>query len=430
MKFPKLLAALACSLLTACASTPSVDFIGSWQGEAVTDAERTRLLLQIEGDAQQQQAYITLLDVGVARWPAKSLSGDDQSITVTIPSDSGNQTLQLSRQGDQLVGSWQESRFEELARVQLASVTQQSPTQEQRLLIDGPAGVLGASFLLPNNCTACPGVVFLHGSGPQPRDASRFAAQALAKHGIASVIFDKRGVAESTGDMNTASFEDLAADAQAVADFLKKQPQISKVGFCGHSQGGWVAPLAAANWPHSAFVITSAGPAVSPGIETQWELVDGMQKAGLGEPDTQQARQIVTLWHDGIRSGDWQPFDEAVAAVKGKPWYKGLAYFRRRPSSDFIASYRLTMDYQPLPVLKELKVPMLAMLSPDDESIDAKETAAILQQLIQAGNDLQLEMFPGYDHSLRSLGANGELQRWPNQPANLYELQAAFILAR
>ena len=411
------------TILTACNSTPSPEFIGRWQGEATTTGERTQLILEIE----QQRAFITLPDIGVSRWPTTSLSGGDHSIELVIPSDSGEQTLLLSLDVNTLTGTWEEKRFNELASVNLSAVASGPPLKEQRIQLEGPAGVLGVSYWVPDNCQTCSAVVFLHGSGPQPRDSNRFAAQALAERGIATAIFDKRGVGESDGDFHGADFEALAADARAVADFIKQQPQVSQVGFYGHSQGGWIAPLAASRWADAAFVITSAGPAVSPARETEWELVRGMREAGLSEQDVEQARHIIELWHQGIRSGEWGAFDRAVAAVKETPWYEGLRYFRKRPSKDFIKGYSPIMDYNPLPVLETLEVPMLATLSPEDESIDAMETASILRGLIASGSPIQIKLYEGYDHTLRKLGPDGEILRWPSQPPGLYELQVRFI---
>ena len=80
------------------------------------------------------------------------------------------------------------------------------------------------------------------------------------------------------------------------------------------------------------------------------------------------------------------------------------------------------MDYDPLPVLESLDVPLLSMLSPDDESIDAVETEAILRELKDAGRDIEIRLYPGYSHAMRRLGA-----RWPSMPEAYYRDQAAFI---
>ncbi len=413
--------------LVACSTSPAPHFAGEWGGTATTQLESTELVVHIAHSDNVLRAYITLPDVGVARWPATSLHGDEKSLEISIPSDSGKQAIALQLLDGVLLGEWQEARFEELAKVRLARREAVSTYSEQRLSIEGPAGLLGASFFSPSTHDGCPAVVFLHGSGPQPRDASRFHAIKLAENGIASVIFDKRGVAESEGSYVGASFQDLAADGIAVAEFLHDMPQISRIGFYGHSQGGWIAPLAASMWPHSAFVITSSGPAVTPSREAQWEVVRAMRKAGSEERDVEQARDIIELWHHGIRSGNWLEFDEAVTEVKDSTWYRRVAQYRRRPDRDFIRAYQAYMDYDPIPALSALSVPMLAILAPDDESIDAMETAAILGKLADQGQDIRVTLYPGYDHSLRKLGEDGNFLRWPPQPVNLYDLQVRFI---
>ena len=57
------------------------------------------------------------------------------------------------------------------------------------------------------------------------------------------------------------------------------------------------------------------------------------------------------------------------------------------------------MDYDPLPALKSLDAPLLSLLSPDDESIDAVETEGILRNLAAAGRNIEVRMYPGYDRS-------------------------------
>ncbi|MFT7288292.1 MAG: alpha/beta superfamily hydrolase [Halieaceae bacterium] len=173
-----------------------------------------------------------------------------------------------------MTGSWQAPDYDEIATVSLQRIPVMPAVAEVRTAIDGPAGRLGASLIVSEGGSPFPGVVFLHGSGPQTRDANRWATFALAELGVASVIYDKRGVGESEGNFVGASLEDLARDGIAAAEFLRAQPGVSIVGFAGHSQGGWIGPLAGSLWSPTAFVISSSGPAVAPSRETQ-EILQG-----------------------------------------------------------------------------------------------------------------------------------------------------------
>ena len=69
----------------------------------------------------------------------------------------------------------------------------------------------------------------------------------MPEHGIAVLIFDRRGSGASQGDFQTADFEDLAGDVIAAVDYLQSRPDIdkSKIGLHGTSQDAWIAPIAA-----------------------------------------------------------------------------------------------------------------------------------------------------------------------------------------
>lgn len=142
-----------------------------------------------------------------------------------------------------------------------------------------PTHVLAGTLVLPDEAAFGPGpyaaAVFVTGSGPQDRDETLFdhrpflvLADALARVGIASIRCDDRGVGGSTGDFNNATTSDFAHDARAQAAFLRSRPEIDpeRVGIIGHSEGGIVAPMVAAEDDRIAFIVSLAGVAV-PGRE-------------------------------------------------------------------------------------------------------------------------------------------------------------------
>ncbi|CAN5598146.1 hypothetical protein BH23BAC1_BH23BAC1_19580 [soil metagenome] len=69
-------------------------------------------------------------------------------------------------------------------------------------------------------------------------------------------------------------FYDRASDALAAFDFLKKYPGIdsTRIGMAGHSQGGWIAQIAAARNNEVSFVLSFAGPTV--GVIDQTKIND------------------------------------------------------------------------------------------------------------------------------------------------------------
>ena len=408
-------------------------FVGSWKGKAQTTSENTQLKLDINRNKNSFSATITLMDMGVMGWPAREVSIDEDELLLRFPTDNSEQIFRLKIRVDEngdkyLEGSWEDTRIEEIAKVSLKREVQAEARTSQPLFIKGPEGELSAELILPAGEGPFPGVVFLHGSGPQPKDASRFSAYALASEGIASIIFDKRGVGNSAGEWQGANFEELARDGIAIAEYLSTQTNISYVGFFGHSQGGWIGPLASTLWEDSAFVISSAGPAVSPAREAQWIFIYNAQTHGATKEDIVLIRQLVEAWHEGLRSATWERYKSLLQEVKQKSWFEasGLQFLIYPPEPEHSKYYLPFMDYDPILALVNLQVPLFSILSPDDESIDSMETNTILEELKESGKDITIKLYPGYNHGFRRIGEKGNI-RWPGFPPDYYIEQAKFI---
>ncbi|HEY6455894.1 MAG TPA: alpha/beta fold hydrolase [Steroidobacteraceae bacterium] len=164
------------------------------------------------------------------------------------------------------------------------------------------AGVtLSGTLLVPSNMIAA--VVFVHGSGKQERNMS--LAQALARSGVATLTYDKRGVGKSGGvyagpevGTNNADPENLnllAGDASAAFNELVRRIASPRtpVGLMGISQAGWIIPLAAARSPGVRFMILWSGPLVTTLEQLRFQfLTDG--KADFWEHHTEaEAREHV-----------------------------------------------------------------------------------------------------------------------------------------
>ena len=60
--------------------------------------------------------------------------------------------------------------------------------------------MLSGTLVLPQSNGPHPGVVFIHGSGPQTREGVKVFADRFVSYGIAGLVYDKRGVGYSTGE--------------------------------------------------------------------------------------------------------------------------------------------------------------------------------------------------------------------------------------
>lgn len=142
----------------------------------------------------------------------------------------------------------------------LAGLTQAAPhTLEQRpIRLATDQGTLHGTLLRPLSDQPVPVALLVAGSGPTDRDGNnpdggqndslKRLAQALAKHGIASVRYDKRGIAASraaTPDERDLTVEQYVADVVAWAHLLKADEHFSRLILIGHSEGALIASLAA-----------------------------------------------------------------------------------------------------------------------------------------------------------------------------------------
>jgi pimeloyl-ACP methyl ester carboxylesterase len=146
------------------------------------------------------------------------------------------------------------------------------PYQTQEVSFNNGDAILKGTLVIPENASRqTPVLLMVTGSGLQNRDEEIFEhkpfaviADALARAGIATLRYDDRGFGESTGDVVNCTTEDLKNDAFAGVQLLRSR--FDKVGVIGHSEGGTIALMLAAE-KKVDFIVSLAGMAVS-GKET------------------------------------------------------------------------------------------------------------------------------------------------------------------
>jgi len=137
-----------------------------------------------------------------------------------------------------------------------------------KALTVGGAQLAGTLLMPAHFAKGGTAVVMVSGSGQQNRDEELFGhkpfrviADRLARHGIASLRYDDRGVGGSTGHVDGITTYDNMSDALAAVDYLRKQGRFGKIGILGHSEGGTIAYMIAAR-QKADFVVSLAGPAL------------------------------------------------------------------------------------------------------------------------------------------------------------------------
>ena len=113
-----------------------------------------------------------------------------------------------------------------------------------------------------------PALLLVSGSGQQNRDEELFQhrpflvlADFLARHGIATLRYDDRGVGASRGPLDSATTLTFAEDAEALFNVLKRHPAVNpaRIGIGGHSEGAAIAPIIATRNKEVKYVVMLAG---------------------------------------------------------------------------------------------------------------------------------------------------------------------------
>jgi pimeloyl-ACP methyl ester carboxylesterase len=267
---------------------------------------------------------------------------------------------------------------------------------------------LAGQLISPTSAGRHPAIILVHGSGPQNRESMLPFARFLVGHGVAVLGYDKRGVGASTGDWYSETIEDLASDVVAAFNYLKTRSDIDprQIGLLGISQAGWVMPLAAIRAKDIAFLISISGAGV-PVAETV--LDQARNEMMLGNTPLPVIDQIIALMKlelEFARTGQgWETYIAtrqklaAMAKAAGADWPPPEGFPETRDDKYWGYMRRLYF-YDPVPALRQLTAPTLAIFGELDANIVAPKNSAAWDALLKAaGNrDYTIRILPKANH--------------------------------
>lgn len=263
--------------------------------------------------------------------------------------------------------------------------------------------------------TRRPLVVMVHGSEKTPMLGSSYP-YLLAARGLAVFAYDKRGTGQSQG-FYTQNFELLADDAAAAGRRAREVAagRISRFGYAGFSQGGWVAPMAAQRGG-ADFVAVGFGLVLTPQEEDQEQVLTELREAGFGAPALASARELTDATGTLISSGFQQGF-ERLAQLRQRygqePWFARIKgeytgeilrsdeASLRRIGKPLLDPLDVIWRHDGLAVLKQLpRTPILWVIAGADREAPPEVTRQRLLELHRAGQPIDLFLFPDTDHGM------------------------------
>ena len=301
---------------------------------------------------------------------------------------------------------------------------------------------LTGTLVLPVGTGPFPAAVVICGSSPEGRydgpDAWGYRGwgESLARLGVAAVVYDKRGVGQSSGVKDKWTLSELADDALAAVESIRKRADIdaTRIGLVGMSQGGWVAPIAAVKDQRIAFLILQVPPAVS--VREQ-EL-----DAVAAQLTSENAREKgITLAH----SAEAQAFQREMfeVAYGRKPWtgFKTLCdHARKRPWAEFIEipdserdlEWWRRNEFDPEETLRRVRCPVLAIFGELDPLVPPTRNVPLFKKYFGESDnrDIEIHVLPGVGHGCelprRLIGTDWKWPEsfwvWPRKAPGFYSV--------
>jgi len=295
---------------------------------------------------------------------------------------------------------------------------------EEEVVFNNDDNKLAGTLTLPDKKDKHPAIIMLPGSGPVNRDEEylgfkpfKVIADHFTKQGIATLRWDARGVGGSTGNVYASTFPDFAKDVMAAINYLKDRREIntSQIGLCGHSQGGFIAPICASESDDVSFIILISGGGHS-GKKLFLAQNELIMKADGGKEDEineilKSQKILISLILDGANETRIESIltDITKRSINIKKGDNIVTGDLDKMIKDQVACqlmsfnnpwFRYFLDYDPKPILKKVNCPVLMLFGELDLQVPTKlNKDAMIEALKKGGNKkCTIKIFPSANH--------------------------------
>lgn len=413
------------------ASAPNV--AGNWLAMLDLGTLKLRLVVKIQKSANGYAATFDSPDQGASDLPIDSIVLEGNKLSFTAARFGINFEGTLNEAGDEITGTFKQGpretpmTFKRIAELPKSNRPQDPkkpyPYDEEAVSYRNEKDnvKIAGTLTLPRGNGPFPAVLLITGSGSQDRDETiaghhpfLVLADYLTRNGIAVLRVDDRGIGGTDLGSLSATSENFAEDVVAGIGFLKQRKEIDPklIGLIGHSEGGMIAPLVATRTKDVAFIVLLAGLGQR-GEDVIYAQTDLIHKAQGTPPETRgyflslghKINAIVKSETDQKRIE--QRINEEIAADEKtlddtqkkffKPAAEGVKGFMGMYKSPW---YRYFITFDPQPVLKNVKIPVLALNGENDLQVPAKENLELIAAGLKAGGngDVTTKAFPKLNH--------------------------------
>ena len=378
MKALRTLTSLALAMLAFTANAQE----GSWNGELDVMGTKLPLVFNFSPngctmDSPSQNAK------GI---PAEKTVSDDGTIKVKVGMIGA--TFEGKMADGEIKGTFTQNGFPlplTLKAGKLAVKRPQTPVppfpyKEESVSFTNAGYTFNGTLTLPENYTKqTPVVLMVTGSGQQNRDEELFEhkpfaviADALARQGIASLRYDDRGWGDKSVNFADFTTDDFRQDAAAALPLLRKR--FNKVGILGHSEGGTIAMMLAAEGK-TDFIVSLAGMAISGKETLVMQNRQAMSSIGLPKDIVDSYCATISNILNEIANGK----KTSEITIDGVPdnLKPTLKKSLEQANSPYIRHF-ITVDASKQ--LSKIKCPVLALNGTEDTQVDCAANTTLLEK--------------------------------------------------
>lgn len=412
----------------------------SWYGKVALPGGNELVFSVIFDAKDAARAAVSVPMQGVDRAPAKNVTGrgDTRAFTLVVPpmpeAQAARFEFTLARDGDVAHGTFSQAGSTlpvRMARegVDIPDVYRPQtpvgpfPYDMRDVRIESKDGAtLGGTLTIPRRKGQHPVALLITGSGPQDRDETIFRhkpfaviADHLTRGGVAVLRLDDRGVGASTGASDSITSESLATDVMTSVEWLRKQADINpaQVGLVGHSEGGLIAAMVAAQDKRIAFVVSLAGTGISGRALMPLQYTAINRTSGVSDKAITAIMPSYSAALDAAMADDKTKAEAAYAGLMDaieKHADGGLREQLDAVGRDTLlgqitsmlssAWFKGFLALDPAPRWENVICPILALNGERDVQVPAKENLKAISEAAKRGGNVRVlaRELPGLNH--------------------------------
>ncbi|MCG9792628.1 alpha/beta hydrolase [Flavobacterium algicola] len=241
------------------------DISGQWNGILKVQGTQLRVVFNISKTDNGYRSTMDSPDQGAKEIPVTTTSFDNSVLKLAVTNSRIEYEGTLNKDNN-IIGNFKQAGQSfpmDLSKVKtekekavIASENKDTNFMETQIILKTKSGDIFGTLTTPKSFSNISVALIIAGSGPTDRDcnnpmmkcdAYKKLAYGLSENNIASLRYDKRGIAESkaAGKSETdLRFDDYVNDAKEWIQLLKQDKRFSKVIVIGHSEGSLIGMIA------------------------------------------------------------------------------------------------------------------------------------------------------------------------------------------